>query len=133
MKDENMRFGAYIKSKRLKDERELTLKDMSQVLGLSLSMLSDIEQGRRKPFGSDKIEKFCEYLHLTDADKALMYDLAAKETGDIPSDLDDIMMHSEVGNMARMALRMTNAGVADEEDWKQFIRNIEKKRGKQFD
>ena len=40
------------------------------------------------------------------------------------------MMHSEVGNMARMALRMTNAGVADEEDWKQFIRNIEKKRGK---
>ena len=64
MKDENMRFGAYIKSKRLKDERELTLKDMSQVLGLSLSMLSDIEQGRRKPFGSDKIEKFCEYLQL---------------------------------------------------------------------
>ena len=121
MKDENMRFGAYIKSKRLKDERELTLKDMSQVLGLSLSMLSDIEQGRRKPFGSDKIDKFCQYLHLTDADKALMY---------IPSDLDDIMMHSEVGNMARMALRMTNAGVADEEDWKQFIRNIEKKRGK---
>ena len=41
MKDENMRFGAYIKSKRLKDERELTLKDMSQVLGLSLSMLSE--------------------------------------------------------------------------------------------
>lgn len=133
MKDENMRFGAYIKSKRLKDERELTLKDMSKVLGLSLSLLSDIEQGRRKPFGRDKIEKFCEYLQLSDADKALMYDLAARETGDIPSDLDDIMMHSEVGNMARMALRMTNAGVADEEDWKQFIREIEKKRGTKFD
>ena len=133
MKDENMRFGAYIKSKRLKDERELTLKDMSKVLGLSLSLLSDIEQGRRKPFGSDKIEKFCEYLQLSDADKALMYDLAARETGDIPSDLDDTMMHSEVGNMARMALRMTNAGVADEEDWKQFIREIEKKRGTKFD
>ena len=133
MKDENMRFGAYIKSKRLKDERELTLKDMSQVLGLSLCMLSDIEQGRRKPFGSDKIEKFCEYLQLSDSDKALMYDLAARETGDIPSDLDDIMMHSEVGNMARMALRMTNAGVASEEDWKQFIREIEKKRGTKFD
>ena len=92
MREENMRFGAFIKSKRVKDERELTLKDMS------------------------------------DADKALMYDLAARETGDIPSDLDDIMMHSEVGNMARRALRMTNAGVADEEDWKQFIREIEKKK-----
>lgn len=128
MKEENMRFGAFIKSKRVKDERELTLKDMSQVLGLSLSMLSDIEQGRRKPFSSDKIEKFCEYLHLTEADKALMYDLAAKETGEVPSDLDDILMHSEAGNMARRALRMTNAGVADEEDWKKFIREIEKKK-----
>lgn len=133
MKDENMRFGAYIKSKRLKDERELTLKDMSQVLGLSLSMLSDIEQGRRKPFDSEKIEKFCDYLQLSEQEKALMYDLAAKETGDIPSDLDDIMMHSEVGNMARMALRMTNAGVVDEDDWKKFIREIEKKRGTKFD
>lgn len=133
MKEENMRFGGYIKSKRLKDERELTLKDMAQVLGLSLSMLSDIEQGRRKPFDSEKIEKFCEYLNLSDKDKALMYDLAAKETGDIPSDIDDIMMHSEVGNMARLALRMTNAGVANEEDWKTFIREIEKKRGTEFD
>lgn len=129
MKDKNMRFGAYIKSKRQKDLRELTLKDMSQELGISLSMLSDIEQGRRKPFDSEKIEKFCEFLHLTDEDKALMYDLAARETGDIPSDLDDIMMHSEVGNIARRALRMTNAGMVSEEDWKQFIRKIEEDRG----
>ena len=118
MKDENMRFGAYIKSKRLKDERELTLKDMSQVLGLSLSMLSDIEQGRRKPFDKERIERFCEYLGLSEEDKHLM------------SDIDDTLMYTEAGKLARMALRMTNAGVADEEDWKIFIREIEKKRGR---
>ena len=130
MKDENMRFGAYIKSKRLKDERELTLKDMSQVLGLSLSMLSDIEQGRRKPFDKERIERFCKYLGLSEEDEHLMYDLAARETGDVPSDIDDTLMYTEAGKLARRALRMTNAGVADEEDWKTFIREIEKKRGK---
>lgn len=129
MKEENMKFGAFIRHKRLQDERALTQKQVADAVGLSLSMICDIEQGRRKPFDSNKIEKFCNFLHLSDRDKELMYDLSAKETGDIPSDIDDIMMHSEIGNMARMALRMSNAGLADEDDWKTFIRNLEKKRG----
>lgn len=73
MREENMRFGEFIKAKRLADERELTLKDIAKELGLSLSMLSDIEQGRRKPFDSTRIEKFCEVLHLSDEDRARMY------------------------------------------------------------
>ena len=58
MKEKNMRFGEFIKKKRLQDDRDLTLKDLATELGLSLSMLSDIEQGRRKPFDSAKIEQF---------------------------------------------------------------------------
>lgn len=38
-------------------------------------------------------------------------------------------MYSEIGEMARFALRMSNAGIADENDWREFIRKIEKKRG----
>ena len=71
MQEKNMRFGEFIKKKRLQDERDLTLKDLATVLGVSLSMLSDIEQCRRKPFDSDKIEQFCSYLNLSDEDKAL--------------------------------------------------------------
>lgn len=133
MKEENMRFGEFIKAKRLQDERELTLKDIAKELGLSLSMLSDIEQGRRKPFDSTRIEKFCEVLHLSDEDKARMYDLAAREKSEIPADIEDTMMYSGIGDMARYALRMSNAGVADEEDWKKFIRDLEKKRGSKLD
>lgn len=133
MQEKNMRFGEFIKTKRLKDSRELTLRDISQALGLSLSLLSDIEQGRRKPFDSDKIEVFCDYLHLSDEDRALMYDLAAKDRGEIPSDIEDITMYSKVGDMARFALRMTNAGIADEEDWKVLIQRINEKRGKTSD
>ena len=129
MKEKNMRFGEFIKSRRMRDPRELTLKDVAKVLDISLSMLSDIEQGRRKPFDDDRIEKFCEYLSLPGEDKALMRDLAAVEKREIPSDIDDIMMHSEIGDMARFALRMSNEGVLDADDWRTLIQKIEEKRG----
>ena len=129
MKIENMRFGQFIRAKRQGDSRELTLKDMSSAIGLSLSMLSDIEQGRRKPFDSDKIEEFCRYLSLGSEDKARMYDLAAREKQEVPSDIEDTMMYTEIGSMARLALRLTNDGIATEEDWKQFIRQLEERKG----
>ena len=58
-----------------------------------------------------------------------MYDLAARDRREIPSDIEDIMMYSEIGDMARLALRQSKAGVIDEEDWKTFIRDMEKKKG----
>ncbi len=123
-----MRFGEFIKSKRQADERELTLKDVANALNISLSMLSDIEQGRRKPFDSEKIKVFCNYLNLTERERELMYDLAARETRKIPDDIEDIMMYSSSGEKARRALRLTNVGIADESDWEDFIRSLEKKR-----
>ena len=131
MREENMRFGAFIRAKRIKDPRELTLKDISSVLGISGSLLSDIEQGRRKPFDSERIETFSEYLHLTESDRARLYDLAARETGEVPSDIEDTMMFSPIGDLARHALRLSNEGIVDEDDWREFIRRMEQKRGKQ--
>jgi len=131
IKEQNMRFGDFIKKKRQDNPRQLTLKDLSERLGISLSFLSDIENNRRKPFDSDKIEKFAEILDLSDIEKATLYDLAAREKKEIPSDLEDIMMYEKIGEMARFALRQSNAGNLTEEDWKQLLRKIdERKRGK---
>ena len=66
LREQFIRFGDFIKQKRLNDPRELTLKDMSERLGISLSFLSDIENNRRKPFDKDKIEKFAQVLNLSD-------------------------------------------------------------------
>lgn len=132
MNDRYLRFGQFIRKKRLADPRELTLKDVAERLGISLTFLSDIEKGRRSPFNADKIEAFCKYLGLSEEDRGLMYDLAARETGEIPSDIDETLMYTDIGDMARRALRLSNAGVVEEEDWREFIRRIEdKKRGKQ--
>ena len=125
--EKNMTFGQYIRNKRMRDPRELTLKDVSERLGLSISLLSDIEQGRRKPFDSERIDLFCDELQLPAEDKARMYDLAAKARREVPADIEDTMMYSNIGDMARLALRMSNAGIANEDDWKRFIWELEKK------
>jgi transcriptional regulator with XRE-family HTH domain len=128
--EEPMRFGDYIKQKRRADPRELTLKDVSEMLGISLTLLSDIENNRRKPFDSEKIEIFVKELNLSEKEKTVLYDLAGKAKKEIPHDIEEIMMEGKIGEMARFALRQSNAGVIDEEDWKKFIRQIEKKGGK---
>jgi transcriptional regulator with XRE-family HTH domain len=127
---EGIRFGDYVKNKRHGDFRELTLKDVSEMLGISLTLLSDIESNRRKPFDSERIEIFAQELHLSEEEKTIMYDLAGKAKKEIPHDIEEIMMEGEIGKMARFALRQSNAGVIDEEDWKKFIRSIEKKGGR---
>ena len=128
MKDENMTFGQFIRSKRLQSGKELTLREMGEQLGISLTMYSEMEQGRKNPGEFFDYEKVAELLELTDQEKALMYDLAARQKRTVPSDIEDVMMYSESGSLARMALRMTNAGIAKEEDWKEFIRQLERKK-----
>ena len=121
MQEKNMRYGRFLRSKRISDSRELTMKDIAVELGISVSLVSDVEQGRRKPYDEAKTQKLIKFLHLSEEDTALLYDLAAKECDYIPRDLDDIMMYSEAGEMARCALRMTKKGIANDDDWRRFI------------
>ena len=128
VKDKYLRFGDFIKNKRINHPDELTLKEVSKMLGISLSFLSDVENNRRKPFDKDKIDLFAELLGLDEGDKAVMFDLAARDRKEVPSDIEDIMMYGEIGEMARLALRKSNAGEISEEDWKRFIRETERKK-----
>ena len=125
MNEKRMRFGDFIKRKRMSDPRELTLSDMAKELGISVSFLSDIENRRRRPFDAEKMEIFAQFLDLTDEETARMYDLASYENGEVPYDIEDTLMYEDVGKLARIALRQTKAGNATEEDWKRFIREIE--------
>ena len=128
MQEKRIRFGDFIKKKRLDDPRELTLSDVAKHLGISVSFLSDIENRRRRPFSPEKIEIFTEFFGLSDEEKARIYDLASIENREVPSDIEDIFMYEEIGNLARIAIRQSRAGNATEEDWKRFIRDIENKK-----
>lgn len=126
MEKKEIRFGQYIKELRNSADRQLTLRDVARILDVSVSYLSDVEHSRRMPFNDDKLKTLCSELDLGDAETATLYDLAAKERSRVPSDITDVM-NSEVGKMARMALRMTKDGKADVDDWKDFIRRLEAK------
>ena len=123
MKPENMRFGPFIRTRR--KEADATLQDVAEVIGISVSMLNDIEHGRRRPFEADKIKSFCKYLELDAVDEAELYDKAARENRKVPSDLVDTFLYSEVGTLCRKAIRMTDRGEANEEDWQEFLGIIE--------
>lgn len=128
MKDKYIRFGDFIKKKRLNHPDSLTLKEVAQLLGISVSFLSDVENNRRRPFDKDKIEMFTERLSLQEEDKAIMFDLAARDRGEVPADIEEILLYGNIGEMARLALRMSNAGNIGVDDWKRFISRKENKK-----
>jgi len=132
MREEYMRFGEYVRKKRLDDPRELMLSDIARLIGISITYLSDIEAGRKKPFKAEGIEAFCDFLGLGEKEKAHIYDLAAKEKNAVPADIEDVLMYEPIGELARFALRQSNAGNITEADWKRFIRetDVRKKKGK---
>ena len=120
-------FVRFIREKRL-DAGDVMLKDIGYAVGVSLSYLSDIEHDRRNPGEGFNYEALAKLLRLTEDEKAHMYDLAGKCRKTVPEDIEEVMMNTESGNMARMALRMTKAGIAKEDDWKEFIRQLERKK-----
>ncbi len=120
-------FGRFVREKRL-DAGDVTLKDIGYAVGVSLSYYRDIEHDRRNPGEGFDYEALAKLLKLSESEKAHMYDLAGKCRKTVPEDIEDVMMNTESGNMARMALRMTKAGIAKEDDWKEFIRQLERKK-----
>lgn len=118
-------FGDFIKMKRITHQPRYTLKKMSQLLGINLTYLSDVENNRKKAFPSEKIELFCDLLGLSSSDKEKMYDLSARDSDSVPKDIADTIMYTEQGDYARKALRMVKQGKGNVELWKDLIRKME--------
>jgi transcriptional regulator with XRE-family HTH domain len=68
------KFGKLIKTLRVTSEK--TLREVAEQLGISVSNLSDIEHGRRKPFGQSAVIKFVEIVGGSEQELLM---LAAKE------------------------------------------------------
>lgn len=124
-KNKLMRFGDYAREIRVSDPRQLTLRDVSEHLGISHTLLCDIESNRRKPLDGDDLETFVELFDLNEEQRCNLYDLAARDRHQIPYDLEEIIMYSEIGDMARLALRSTNSGKLTEADWRALLDRIQ--------
>ena len=133
MKVENTTFAQFIRRKRLESPEELTLKDAAEKLGISLTMYSDIEKGRRVPPDTFDYEMLAELFHLDNKEKALLYDLAEKWEPPIstdPKDVVDITMNPIYGSVSSGIVFEYHRRTPSEEKWKRDIRELEKERKK---
>jgi len=104
------------------------MQDVADHLGVAKSYVSLIENNYKKPFDKEKLEKLAKFLKMTEEETTTMYDLASRETSEVPHDIEKTFLDDEVGGLARYALRQSKKGIFKEEDWKTFIRETEAKK-----
>lgn len=124
MNTQYQNFGEFLQRKRT--EKQITLRKMAEMIGITAPYLTDIEKDRRNPLEMEKLELISRILMLNDEDKTTMYDLAGKKRNSVAPDLPDyIMEHDYVS----AALRTARDLDASEADWLKFVEELKQRKG----
>ena len=124
MNTQYQNFGEFLQRKRT--EKQITLRKMAEMIGITAPYLPDIEKDRRNPPEIEKLELISQILMLNDEDKTTMYDLAGKKRNSVAPDLPDyIMEHDYVS----AALRTARDLDASEADWLKFVEELKQRKG----
>ncbi len=124
MKPNATTFGEFLQQKR--EEKLITLRKMADMLGFSAPFLSDVEKGRRNPPDLPKLEQISGILGLTKEEERFMFDLAGDKRETIAPDLPVYIMGRDYVAAALRTARDLDAG---EEEWQQFIRELQERKG----
>ena len=117
-------FGDFISQKRA--GKQITLRKMADMLGVSAPFLTDVEKDRRNPFGLEKLTQLAKILDLSDEERELMYNLAGRKRNAVAPDLPEYIMERDYVSAALRTARDLDAG---EEEWKQFVEELKKRKG----
>ncbi len=123
-------FGKCLQDKRR--EKKLTLKQVADDLGVSISYLSDLENGEKLPPNSKKDEysnfmnKIFEYYNINQEERRLILELADKELLEKGHLSNDITNYLGKTPMASVALRTAKEKELTDEEWKKIIENMNK-------
>ena len=120
-------FGQFIHEKRI--EQRMTFSKYSEVSGVAIGHLSDIEHGNRPaPESGELLDRMITALKLTPEEEIIAYDLAAQDrNAAIPEDLSGYIKGEERATVIR-ALRTARDAGAGVAEWEEFIRQMEAKR-----
>ena len=117
-------FGEFISRKRV--EKQITLRKMADMLGVSAPFLTDVEKDRRNPFDMEKLTQLARILNLSKEENALMLNLAGKKRNAVAPDLPEYIMERDYVSAALRTARDLDAG---EEEWNQFVEELRKRKG----
>ena len=119
-----LNFGDILQKKRT--ERQITLRKMAEMIGITAPYLTDIEKDRRNPPEMEKLETISNILILSDEEKTTMFDLAGKRRNSVAPDLPDYIMKRDYVSAALRTARDLDAG---EEDWHKFVEELKQRKG----
>jgi transcriptional regulator with XRE-family HTH domain len=122
-------FGKFINEKRIgraSDNSDILLKDIAQAMGTTATYLSDIIKGRRNPPEMSMLLKIADVLHLTNDERAEMFDLAGRERNEAAPDLPGYIMDEKIPHV-RAALRKASDKKLGDDFWQRVLEEIEKK------
>ena len=117
-------FGEFLQKKR--EEKQITLRKMAEMLGVSAPFLSDVEKGRRNPPELSKLDQISQILLLSKEDRDTMLDLAGDARETVAPDLPEYIMGREYVAAALRTARDLDAGEAE---WMEFVEELRKRKG----
>lgn len=117
-------FGEFLQRKR--EEKQITLRKMADLLGFSAPFLSDVEKDRRNPPELAKLEQIANILGLSYEEKETMYNLAGKKRDSVAPDLPEYIMSRDYVAAALRTARDLDAG---EEEWLRFVEELRQRKG----
>lgn len=122
--DEQMSFGDFLQQRRSSMMRQ---KVLAEKLGITVSYLCEIENGRKDPPQYELVVKIADVLNLRGADRERFFDLAGKGRNEVSPDLPEYIMNSDVADTVRMALRTAKSSKASVQDWLDFVQRMQSK------
>lgn len=122
--EEKMSFGDFLQKRRSSMMRQ---KVLAEKIGITVSYLCEIENGRKDPPQYDLVVKIADELNLKDHDREVFFDLAGKGRNEVSPDLPEYIMNSDVADTVRMALRTAKNSKASVQDWLDFVQKMQNK------
>lgn len=114
-------FGSYVKAKRV--EKQITLRKMSELIGISPNHLCNIENDNRSAPAKEVLNKMIELFRLGKNEIELFLDLAA-ETKNYNAVADDLPKYINENDIVRVALRTAKDVSATDKEWQDFIERL---------
>ena len=123
-------FGAYVAEKHI--EKDVSYTTIAKAMGVGNAYLCDIVKGRRYPPESPTmLNAMTKVLKLSLEEKNKLFDLAARERGQVTADMRDYIMQEDFGSLRRCIRRAKTFALGDD-FWKEVDELISRRIGKDY-
>ena len=119
--NESKNFGLFISV--LRTSHSMSSQNLAKKVGISSAYLSQLEHGVRLNPDPYVIMKIAKVLDLTQEEAAELFDMYARETGQLAPDIAEYISSSKT---IQKVLRYSSNNAVPDEVWKEFIEKLKK-------